>query len=147
MTATPHQVGQHHRPTAAADTRDGLFRQCFVDLDGVAGQLGERWTALGTYTLDRARTGAAGAALGGLLPELGLPDDRDRIAVPTSLIRGRQDLQVPLAVAEAASDRHGWPLRVVDGAGDDPPMERPAVFLVALEASLADTVTAGRADR
>jgi pimeloyl-ACP methyl ester carboxylesterase len=124
-------------PTAG--TRDGLFRQCFADLDGLAGQLGERWTALAAYALDRARSPAMGAALGGLLPELGLPAippvELDRIPVPTTLIWGRQDLQVRLAVAEAASARHGWPLRVIDHAGDDPPLEQPKAFLAALRAA------------
>jgi pimeloyl-ACP methyl ester carboxylesterase len=121
-------------PTEA--TRDGLFRQCFADLDGLAEQLGERWTAVGAYALDRARTRAMEAAMAGLLPTLILPAippaELDRIPVPVTLIWGRQDLQVPLPAAEAAAARHGWPLRVIDGAGDDPPMERPAAFLAAL---------------
>ena len=125
-------------PTEA--TRDGLFRQCFVDLDGLAGQLGERWTALGAYALDRARTPAMEAAMGALLQALVLPAvppaELDRIGVPTSLIWGRQDKQVRVTVAEAAGSRHGWPLRLIDGAGDDPPMERPAAFLAALQAVL-----------
>jgi pimeloyl-ACP methyl ester carboxylesterase len=136
-------------PTAG--TRDRLFRQCFVDLDGLATGLGERWVALAAYALDRARTPAMAAALGGLMPELALPaippDDLDRIAVPTTLIWGRQDLQVRLAVAEAASARHGWPLRVIDHAGDDPSMEQPAAFLAALRSAFAATATAGGADR
>jgi pimeloyl-ACP methyl ester carboxylesterase len=132
------------------DTRDGLFRQCFVDLDGLAGQLGGRWAALAAYALDRARTPAMAAALGGLMPELAMPAipaaDLDRIAVPTTLIWGRQDLQVRLAVAEAASARHGWPLRVIDQAGDDPPTERPTAFLAALRTAMG-SATPGRADR
>jgi pimeloyl-ACP methyl ester carboxylesterase len=46
------------------------------------------------------------------------------------------------AGAEAAAARHGGPLRVIDGAGDDPPLERPAEFLDALLAA-----TGGRAVR
>jgi hypothetical protein len=42
---------------------------------------------------------------------------------------------VRLAVAEAASARHGWPLRVIDHAGDDPPLEQPKAFLAALRAA------------
>jgi hypothetical protein len=53
---------------------------------------------------------------------------------------------VRLAVAEAASARHGWPLRVIDHAGDDPPMEQPAAFLAALRTVLA-SATPGGADR
>jgi pimeloyl-ACP methyl ester carboxylesterase len=136
-------------PTEA--TRDGLLRQCYVDLDGLAGQLGERWTAVIGYALDQARTPAMAAAMRGLLPTLVLPAvppaELDRIAVPTSLIWGRQDLQVRLPVAEAAAARHGWPLRVIDHAGDDPPMERPAAFLAALRVAIATPATAGRAGR
>jgi pimeloyl-ACP methyl ester carboxylesterase len=132
-------------------TRDGLFRQCFTDLDALAAQLGERWAAVGAYALDRATTPAMAAAMAGLLPTLALPAipaaDLDRIPVPVSLIWGRHDLQVPLAVAEAASARHGWPLRVIDHAGDDPALERPAAFLAALEAALAAGATAGGAVR
>jgi pimeloyl-ACP methyl ester carboxylesterase len=136
-------------PTEA--TRDVLFRQCFTDLDSLATKLGPRWTALADYALDRARGPDMAAALGGLMPELVLPAipaaDLDRIAVPTSLIWGRQDRQVPLAVAEAAAARHGWPLQVIDPAGDDPPMEQPAAFLAALETALTAGTTPGRAGR
>jgi pimeloyl-ACP methyl ester carboxylesterase len=136
-------------PTAA--TRDGLFRQCFVDLDHLSGQLGERWTALADYALDRARTPAMAAAMEGLLPELVLPAvppaDLDRIPVPVTLLWGRQDLQARLAVAEAAAAHHSWPLRVIDGAGDDPPLEQPAAFLAALQDSLAAGAAAGKAER
>jgi len=41
-----------------------------------------------------------------------------------------------MTVTEAAGSPHGWPLRLIDGAGDDPPMERPAAFLAALQAVL-----------
>ena len=44
-----------------------------------------------------------------------------------------------LAVAEAASARHGRPLPVIDRAGDDPPMAQPAAFPTALRAALAGT--------
>ena len=44
-------------------TQDGLFRQCFVDLDGLRQQLGQRWEPLAAYALDLARTpGQAGRA-------------------------------------------------------------------------------------
>ena len=31
---------------------------------------------------------------------------------------------MPRGVAEAASARYGWPLQVIERAGDDPPMEQ-----------------------
>jgi pimeloyl-ACP methyl ester carboxylesterase len=117
-------------------TRDGLFEQCYVDLDGLRRQLGQRWDPLAAYALDRARTSGQQATLGSLMPQLGLPAippaDLARISVATTLIWGRQDLQVPLPVAEAASTRHGWPLYVIEHAGDDPAFEQPEAFLRAL---------------
>ena len=56
-------------------TRDGLFRQCFVDLDGLRQQLGQRWEPLAAYALDRARTPGQQAALGSLMPRAGAAGD------------------------------------------------------------------------
>jgi pimeloyl-ACP methyl ester carboxylesterase len=121
-------------------TRDGLFEQCFVDPDGLRQQLGQHWEPLAAYALDRARTPGMQAALGSLMPQLGLPAilpaDLARIAVPTTVIWGRHDLQVRLPVAEAASARHGWPLHVIEDAGDDPALEQPQAFLRTLHAAL-----------
>jgi pimeloyl-ACP methyl ester carboxylesterase len=121
-------------------TRDDLFAQCFLNLDRVRQQLGERWQLIADYALDRVRTPSMQAALGSLMTQLGLPaippSDLARIAVPTTLIWGRHDRQVRLRVAEDASARHGWRLRVIDSAGDDPPMEQPEAFLAALRAAL-----------
>ena len=127
------------QPTA--QTRDGLFQQCFVDLDRLREDLGERWDALAAYALDRAGTPGQQAALGVLMPQFGLPAippaDLTRIAVPTTLIWGRTDLSVPLPVAEAASGRYGWPLHVIEHCGDDPAVEQPEAFERALRAALA----------
>ena len=53
-----------------------------------------------------------------------------RIAVPTTLVWGRHDLQTPLSVAEAASARYGWPLYVIEGARDDPFFEQPEAGII-----------------
>jgi pimeloyl-ACP methyl ester carboxylesterase len=66
--------------------------------------------------------------------------DLARIAVPTTLILGRRDLQVPLSVAETANARFGWPLHVIEDAGDDPAMEQPAAFLAALRTALTAAI-------
>jgi pimeloyl-ACP methyl ester carboxylesterase len=72
--------------------------------------------------------------------------DLARIAVPTTLIWGRRDLQVPLSVAETANARFGWPLHVIEGARDDRAMEQPEAFLAALRVDLgAAAVTRGGA--
>jgi pimeloyl-ACP methyl ester carboxylesterase len=117
-------------------TRDSLFGQCFVDLDRLRAQVGERWEPLAAYALDRARTPGQQSALGALMPEFAAPADLTRIAVPTTMIWGRHDLQVPLSVAETAKARFGWPLHVIEDAGDDPPMEQPAAFMTALRTAI-----------
>jgi pimeloyl-ACP methyl ester carboxylesterase len=64
----------------------------------------------------------------------------ERISVPTSLIWGRDDLQTPLRVAEAASAKYGWHLHVIEDARDDPFFEQPVAALHALRAAFG-TVT------
>ena len=44
-----------------------------------------------------------------------------RIPIPTELLWGRHDRFVPLGLAEAASARLGWPLRVIDDGRARPP--------------------------
>ena len=62
--------------------------------------------------------------------------DLARIATPTTLIWGRHDRATPLAVAEAASARFGWPLHVIESCNDDPPVEQPEALLRALRVAL-----------
>lgn len=130
-------------------TRDGMFQQCFVDLDRLRGQMGERWEPLAAYALDRARSPGQQTALGMLVPQFGgpaiAPADLARIAVPTTLIWGRHDLQVPLRVAESARSRYRWPLHVIERAGDDPALEQPGAFLRALRTALEASIPRGAA--
>ena len=67
------------------------------------------------------------------------PADLARMAVPTTLVWGRHDLATPVAVAQAASTKYGWPLRIIENAGDDPPMEQPDAFVEALRAALGSS--------
>ncbi len=121
-------------------TFDDLWRYCALDLDGVRGRIGERWEPFTAYNLDRARTPSVMAALGGLMAHFGLPAippaELERIAAPTTLIWGRDDLATALSIAEAASDRYGWALQVIEDCADDPPIEQPAAFLRALRPAL-----------
>jgi pimeloyl-ACP methyl ester carboxylesterase len=64
------------------------------------------------------------------------PAELDRIEVPTTLIWGRQDRANKPRIAERASARHGWPLRVIEDCADDPPRDRPREFLAALRPAL-----------
>jgi pimeloyl-ACP methyl ester carboxylesterase len=120
-------------------TRDLMFAQCFADLDGLRRRMGERWEPIASYALERFGTPQMQAALAALMPAFLPPipaTDLRGIAARTTLIWGREDLHVPLPVAEAAHRRYGWPLHVIDDAGDDPPMEQPQAFLAALRATL-----------
>ena len=56
----------------------------------------------------------------------------ERVAVPATLLWGRHDRFVPLALAEAASTRLGWPLHVVEAAGHVPHVEQSDAFMEAL---------------
>lgn len=119
---------------------DGLWRQCAFDLDALRDGMGARWDRLRAYNLERAGAPGVLSAIHALLAQFGMSPIADealaRIGVPTFLIWGRQDLATPVAVAEAASARYGWPLRIIDSCGDDPAIERPEAFLEALRATL-----------
>jgi pimeloyl-ACP methyl ester carboxylesterase len=131
-------VGVMLRPTERGLQR-GFRHYCFVDLDGVRAELGERYDWMAAYALDRFRTPSVKAAMRSLMRQLAsaIPSrDLDRIAVPTTLIWGRHDLGIPLNVAEAASARYGWPLHVIENARDDPAIEQPEAFLKALRTAL-----------
>ena len=56
---------------------------------------------------------------------------------PVTLVWGRHDRATPLAVAEAASKRYHWPLRIIEGANDDPPVEQPEALVLVLRAVLS----------
>ena len=121
-------------------THDGLWRHCALDLDRLRLRMGERWEPFEAYNIDRAGTPSVMAALGSLMAQFGVPaipsGDLARIAVPTTLIWGRQDIATRLPVAEAASARYGWPLHVIESSADDPPIEQPEAFLLALRTEL-----------
>lgn len=121
-------------------TQERLFRQCYFDLDAVRDQMGEHWETYRAYVLDHVRTPSVKAALRILMRKIGVPAipsaDLARIAVPTTLVWGRHDPVMRLRIAEAASERYGWPLHVVERAADDPPMEQPQAFVQALRTAL-----------
>ncbi|HEX7148898.1 MAG TPA: alpha/beta fold hydrolase, partial [Actinomycetota bacterium] len=121
-------------------TQEGFLRQIAVDPGTVRAMMGERWDASQAYNLDRARTPSVRAANRRMLKELGTkaipPEELARIAVPTTLIWGRQDRVMRLRIAEAASARYGWPLHVIEAAGHFV-VEQPEAFRRALRAALA----------
>lgn len=127
-----------------ADTHDRLWSECVFDLAALRRRLGEQWTHLKAYNLDRMRAPGRLAALGAFMEQFGVPaippETLAHIRVPTTLIWGRSDRAIPLTVAEDASRRLGWDLQVIDEAGNEPPIEQPDAFLNALRRALARQV-------
>jgi pimeloyl-ACP methyl ester carboxylesterase len=126
-------------------TFEALWRRCAFDLERLRAGMGGQWDAYAAYSLERGRTPEVRAAVHGLMEQFGFPaipaDELARIDVPTALIWGRHDLATRLTVAEEASARYGWPLRVIEHAGDDPPFEQPERFVEALGATLAGSAS------
>ena len=134
-------IGFLARPTEG--TYDRFMRQCSYDLDGLREEMGERWEPFQAYALDRARTPSVMVASRHLMLSVGVPvippEELGRIDVPTTLIWGRYDRANRLRIAEAASDRYGWPLHVIDNCADDPPRDQPEAFLRTLHTALGST--------
>jgi pimeloyl-ACP methyl ester carboxylesterase len=121
-------------------THDDLWRVCTYDLDRVRTAMGEDWESMLVYNLDRIAAPQTMPGVGALMQEFGLhaipAEELERIRVPTTLVWGRQDLATSLAVAEAASARYGWPLRVVEECADAPALEQPEALVAALRVAL-----------
>jgi pimeloyl-ACP methyl ester carboxylesterase len=120
-----------------------LMEFCMFDLDRVREHMGLRWDPFAAYAVELASDDRVQAALGSLLGQFAAPIPPELLAgidVPTTLVWGRDDLATPLSVAEEASARYGWPLHVVDNAGDDPALDRPHAFVEALQAALRTVV-------
>ena len=119
-------------------THEALWQRCAHDLPRLQAAIGGPWAAFVAANLARARTAHARAALGAMMEQFAFrampPAELARIAAPTALVWGRHDLATPLAVAAAVSARRNWPLHVIDGAADDPPVERPEAFARTLRA-------------
>jgi pimeloyl-ACP methyl ester carboxylesterase len=121
-------------------THDELWRYCAHNLDALRQGMGASWDALRAYNVDRASAPAVQTAVGAVMETFAMPaippEELARIAVPTTLIWGRHDRATPLAVAETASARFGWPLVVIEDSADDPSTEQPEATLRALHATL-----------
>jgi 2-hydroxymuconate-semialdehyde hydrolase len=126
------------RPTAANAERFDRF--ALLDLDATRRRDPEWFGAFETYTREQARRPHVRKTMQRLV-SLGtkrIPDaDLAGIRVPTALLWGRGDRMVPLATAEAAAARHGWPLHVVEDAAHAPHIEQPERFVDVLTTLLA----------
>lgn len=125
----------------SAESHDRLWRHCAYDFDRMRKGMGGIWDQVKAYNLDRAGARDLGAIQHTLMEQFGMPPiphaELEGITIPTTLIWRRHDLATPLAVAQNASARLGWPLYIVESAGDDPPMEQPSEFLRILRVALA----------
>jgi pimeloyl-ACP methyl ester carboxylesterase len=123
-----------------------LMEFCTFDLDRVRERLGDRWEPYAAYAVELACDARVQAALGSLIGQFAVapipPEQLARIDVPTTLIWGRHDLATPLHVAEAASARYGWPLHVVEDAGDEPFLDQPEAFLDVLQPAVGGAAVA-----
>lgn len=115
---------------------DQLWKLCAHDLDTLRDALGERWEWIKASNIEGARSPERIGAVQNLMEAFGMPAIPDgelkRISVPTWLVWGRHDLATPVGVAEDAAARYGWPLDIIDGAADDPSLDRPEEFVAAL---------------
>jgi pimeloyl-ACP methyl ester carboxylesterase len=130
-------------------SHDELWRRCSRDLERLRHAIGERWSALRDYNLDRATAPQLKAFQQRLMETFGFPAIADEtlraIRVPTRLIWGRHDLATPVAVAQAAAGRYDWPLSVIEDCGDDPAMDQPEPFVRALRAALGERASVAAA--
>ena len=128
------------RPSSVSHGR--FLRQVFDDPERARAGWGKHWAAFEAYHIDRAGQPSVGAANRDLLRRMGvrriLPDQFQKIGVPVALIWGRNDPIMRFRIAEAASAQFGWPLYPIDDCGHVPHVERPEVFLDALNAATAD---------
>jgi pimeloyl-ACP methyl ester carboxylesterase len=126
-------------PTEA--THEKLWQHCARNLPALQQRMGTLWQPFEAYNLERARAASQQAALHQLLRVFAAPQipgaHLARITAPTILIWGRHDLATPLAFAESASARYGWPLHVIEDSNDDPPIEQPEAVLRVLLSSAA----------
>jgi pimeloyl-ACP methyl ester carboxylesterase len=123
-----------------AETHDRLWSQCVFDVAALRRRLGEQWTHIKAYSLDRMRAPGRLDALRAFMQHFGVPaipvETLAHIPVPTTLIWGRNDRAIPVAVAEDASRRLGWDLHVIEEAGNEPLIEQPEAFVKALRGAL-----------
>lgn len=121
-------------------TYSRFLPECMYDVDHLRKLMGEKWESFLAYNLENSQTPNKKAALKTLMKTVGVPkipdDDLANISVPVSLIWGRHDRANRLRIAEAASNKFGWPLHIIENSGDDPKLEQPEAFLRALYTSL-----------
>ena len=120
-------------------THESLWQQCAFDLASLRLRMGERWEPFADYNVGLALEPRVQAAARMLMEHFDPEIPRAqlaRIAVPTTLVWGRHDRPLPLAIAVAAGERYGWPLHIIENSADDPPVEQPEALVRVLRALL-----------
>lgn len=126
------------RPSARNAERFDRF--ALLDLDATRRRDPGWYAAFDDYTRARAREPHVKRTMRQLVSTATkrIPDtDLAGIGVPPTLLWGRHDRMVPLAVAEAAARRPGWPLHVIEDAAHAPHIEQPDAFVDTLASILA----------
>jgi pimeloyl-ACP methyl ester carboxylesterase len=123
-------------------SHEQLWQHCAHDLDGLKRTMAELWRDFEAYNVETASSPALGQCVPMLLELFArtalAPELLQSITAPTTLVWGRHDRATPLSVAEAASKRYGWPLRIIENANDDPAIEQPEALVLALRAVLSE---------
>ena len=117
------------RPTPRNAERFDRF--ALLDVDATRQRNPDWYDAFDVYTRARARVPHVKKTMRHLITTQTKPipaTDLARIDVPTTLLWGRYDRMVPLAIGEAAATRHAWPLHVIDDAAHVPHIEQPDAF-------------------
>jgi pimeloyl-ACP methyl ester carboxylesterase len=123
------------RPTARNAERFDRF--ALRDLDATRQRDPDWHRAFDAYNLAQARRRHVKRTMNRLVADQTKPipaAELDRIGVPVSLVWGRHDRMVPLAIGQAAAKDHGWPLHVIDDAAHAPHVETPDSFAATLGA-------------
>jgi pimeloyl-ACP methyl ester carboxylesterase len=126
------------RPSARNAERFDRF--ALLDLDATRRRDPRWYAAFDGYTRARAREPSVKKTMRQLIATetKRIPDtDLVRIGVPTTLLWGRHDRMVPLAIAESAAKHHGWPLHIVEDAAHAPHIEQPDAFVNTVASILA----------
>lgn len=126
------------RPTPGNAERFDRF--ALLDVDATRRRDPAWYEAFGAYTRARGAEPHVKKTMSRLVATQTkpIPDtELARIDIPTTLLWGRHDRMVPLAIGEAAAERHGWPLHVIDHAAHAPHIEQPEAFVETLTAVAA----------
>jgi pimeloyl-ACP methyl ester carboxylesterase len=124
-------------------TAERFARYALLDLDRTRRRDPRWFEAFSSYTLSRAVIPHVKRTMRQLINTgtRRVPDAQlRRIAIPTALLWGKHDRMVPAGLAEAASNRLGWSLHLIDEAAHVPHIEQPEGFLRALSAILGPDV-------